>query len=121
MHWDYLLQNIDEKEVYKILHDKDKVDKNKLSEHTATHGHPLKLFKRRSRLKIRAKSFSNRVADTWNSLPEQIVQAPYLNCFKTVGGNIYITHLFSTQLVIFPAKPPVYTNYPNASGRGRDA
>ena len=102
VHWDYLFQNIDGKEVYKILHDIDKIDKNKLSEYTATRGHSLKLFKRRSRLKIRENSFSNRVVDTWNSLPEQIVQAPYLNCFKTIGGST--THLSSTQLAIFPGQ-----------------
>ena len=70
--------------VYKILHDIDKVDKNKLftlSEYTSTGGHSLKLFKHRSRLKIRANNFGNRVVDTWNSLPEQIVQASSLNCF----------------------------------------
>ena len=40
-------------QVYKILHDIDKVDKSKLfsmSEYTAAGGHSLKLFKRRSRL-----------------------------------------------------------------------
>ena len=72
-------------QVYTILHDIEKVYENKLftlSEYTSTRGHSFKLFKLRSRLKIRANSFSNRVVDTWNSLPEQIVQAPSLNCFK---------------------------------------
>ena len=52
-----------------------------------TRGHSLKLFKRRSRLKIRSNSFRNRVVDTWNSLQEQIVQAPSLNCFKSRLNN----------------------------------
>ena len=59
-----------------------KVDKVKLfvlAEYTATRSHSLKLFKRRSRLHIRANSFSNRVVDVWNSLHESVVQAPSLN------------------------------------------
>ena len=62
-------------QVYKILLDINEVDKNKLftlSQYTATRGNSFKLFKRRPRLKIHANSFSNRVVDTWNSLPEQI-------------------------------------------------
>ena len=83
---EYRRERADVIQVYKILHDMDKVDKNKLftlSEYTSIRGHSLKLFKRRSRLKIHANSFSNRVVDTWNNLPEQIVQAPSLNCFKS--------------------------------------
>ena len=72
MHWEYTSleyrrERTDVIQVYKILHDIDKVDKNKLftlSEYTSTCGHLLKLFKRRSRLKIRANSFRNRVVDT---------------------------------------------------------
>ena len=82
---EYRRERADVIQVYKILHNIDKGDKNKLftlSRYTATRGHSLKLFKRRSRLKILANSFSNRVVDVWNSLPEQVVQAPSLNCFK---------------------------------------
>ena len=82
---EYRRERADVIQVYKILHEVDKVDKSKLffmSEYTATRGHSLKLFKRRSRLQIRANYFSNRVVDTWNSLPESVVQAPSLNCFK---------------------------------------
>ena len=63
--------------LYKILHKIEKVNKNKfftLLEYTATRGHSLKLFKRRSRLKIRANSYSNRVIDSLNGLAEQVVQ-----------------------------------------------
>ena len=84
-----------------------------------TRGHSLKLFKRRSRLKIRSNSFSNRVVDTWNSLQEQIVQAPSLNCFKSRLNNWWKHHLF--KLDSRPNYHLVYTNDPNAFGRGRDA
>ena len=113
-------------QVYKILHDIDKVDENKLftlSEYTSTRGHSLKLIKRRSRLKIRANSFGNRVVDTWNSLPEQIVQASSLNCFKSRLNNWWKHHpsKFDPACYIPGQTTRVYANYPNASGRGRDA
>ena len=60
-------------EVYKILNNIDLVNKDKLfmmATYKATRGHPLKLFKRRSRVNVRANSFSMRVIDTWNSLPQ---------------------------------------------------
>ena len=83
---EYRRERADVTQVYKILHDMDKMDKNKLftmSDNPATRGHSLKLFKRRSRLQIQANFFGNyRVVDVWNSLPESVVQAPSLNCFK---------------------------------------
>ena len=51
--------------------------------YSATHGHSLKLFEKRSRLLVRANSFSKRVVDSWNSLTEDIVNAPSLNAFKS--------------------------------------
>ena len=113
-------------QVYKILHDIDNIDRNKLftlSEYTSTRGHSLKLFKCRSRLKIRANSFSNRAVDTWNNLPEQIVQAPSLNCFKSRLNNWWKHHpsKFDPACYIPGQTTRVYTNYPNASRRGRDA
>ena len=68
-------------QVYKILNAIDIVDKDKLftlSEYTSTRGHPKKLYKERPRLNIRANSFSNRVVNVWNNLPEQVVMAPSL-------------------------------------------
>ena len=83
---EYRRERADITRVYKIRHDMDKMDKNKLftmSDYPATRGYSLKLFKRRSRLQIRANFFSNRVVDVWNSLPKSVVQAPSLNCFKS--------------------------------------
>ena len=73
-------------QVYKILNDIDKVDKNKLFSvitYNRTRGHPKKLFKERSRLNVRANSFSSRVVNIWNQLPEDVVMAPSLNTFKS--------------------------------------
>ena len=44
--------------------------------------HSMKLYKERPRLNVRANSFSNRVANTWNQLPESVIMAPSLNAFK---------------------------------------
>ena len=123
---EYRRERADVIQVYKILHNIDKVDKNKLftlSGYTATRGHSLKLFKRRSRLKIRANSFSNRVVDVWNSLPEQVVQAPSLYCFKSRLNNWWKHHpaKFNPSCYIPGQATRIYTNYQNASGRGRDA
>ena len=73
-------------QVYKILNNIDLVDKEKLftiAEYRQTRGQPFKLFKRRSRLNIRANTFGNRVVNSWNALPEKIVNAPSLNAFKS--------------------------------------
>ena len=73
-------------QVYKIMHGIDKVDKDMfftVNRYSATLGHSLKLFKERSCLLARANSFSNRVMDSWNSLTEDIVNAPSLNTFKS--------------------------------------
>lgn len=72
-------------QVYKILNDIDIVDRDKLfklATYSQTRGHPFKLYKERSRLNIRMNSFSNRVINTWNELPNNVVMAPSVNAFK---------------------------------------
>ena len=58
---EYRRERADMVQVFKIMHDIDKVDKGKLfqmSECNTTRGHSLKLFKKRSRLNVRANYFS---------------------------------------------------------------
>ena len=79
-------------QVYKILNDIDKVDKAKLfsmATYYRTRGHPLNLFKERQQLNVRANSFSNRVMNTWNQLPEDIAMAPSFRAgkFTHINGN----------------------------------
>jgi len=40
------------------------------------------MYKSRARLDIRKYSFSNRVVDTWNSLPENVISAKTLFTFE---------------------------------------
>ncbi len=49
---------------------------------TRTRGHQHKIFKRQSRLNIRKHSFSQRIVNEWNKLPEKVVSADSLNQFK---------------------------------------
>ena len=62
-------------QVYKFIKKIERIDSErffKLSQ-TKTRGHSLKLYKPRTRLNIRKNTFSSRVIDDWNSLPEQLV------------------------------------------------
>ena len=64
---EYRRERSDMIQVYKIMHGINKVDKDKfftVNRYSATRGHSLKLFKKRSRLLVRANSFSNRVVDS---------------------------------------------------------
>ena len=79
-------------QTYKIIYKLDDLDPDLLfnmAEGSITRGHPLKLFKPRARLDIRKFSFSNRVIDEWNSLPEDVVLAESLNSFKIKLDKIW--------------------------------
>ena len=78
-------------EVYKLLNGMyDKVVTGGLLDLYADHtdrpermrGHSQKLFKRRARLNVRQKFFSFRVVDTWNDLPQWVIDAPSLKSFE---------------------------------------
>jgi len=73
--------------VYKYLHGIYSVGSFELlplheSSSLSTRGHTLKLAKRSSRTQLRQNFFSNRVVNLWNNLPEEVVMAPSVNCFK---------------------------------------
>ena len=73
-------------EVYKIINQIDKINIDKFftfAQNAGTRGHSRKLYKKRSRLNVRANTFSNRVVDVWNNLTESVVTAPTLNTFKS--------------------------------------
>lgn len=72
-------------EVYKILtgnYDKDSCLKLTTSHLTFTRGNCYKLENARSRYDIRKYFFTNRVVNTWNSLPDIVVTANTVDCFK---------------------------------------
>ena len=47
-----------------------------------TRGHSLKLLKKRCNGELRRNFFSQRVVDVWNGLPQYVVDADSVNCFK---------------------------------------
>ena len=50
---------------------------------TTTRGHRLKLIKQFCKTNCRKYSFSQRVINDWNSLPQTVVQTRNLNSFKS--------------------------------------
>ena len=72
-------------EMFKYTHDFYDVKKCLVnySENRNTRGNPYKLEKRNCRLDIRKFFFTFRVVNVWNKLPDEIVNAPSLNCFKS--------------------------------------
>ena len=92
---EYRRDRADMIQVYKILNNIDKVDKDslfKMSTYQATRGHSQKIYKQRYRLKIRGHFFSNRIVDSWNDLPSEVVTAPSLNSFKSRLNKCWIGH-----------------------------
>ena len=74
-------------ETYKLINEK--YDKNVLlnisrSDDARTRGNSLKLQSIRTHYNLRKYSFiSIRIINTWNSLPENVVTANTIDCFKT--------------------------------------
>ena len=65
-------------ETYKLITGKVKVDASQffeLSSNLDTRGHSLKIVQKIAKLLPRIQFFSQRVVETWNSLPEEIVNA----------------------------------------------
>ena len=94
---EYRRERADMVQMFKIMHDVDKVDKGKpfqMSECNTTRGHSLKLFKKRSHLNVGANYFFQRVVDQWNSLPEFVVTAPSPNAFTSRLNKLWKDHPF---------------------------
>ena len=80
-------------ESFKIIHHHINVDCTKffeLNTDSRTRGHSYKLFKQRFHLDVSKYFLSNRVIDLWNSLPDHIVTAPSINCFKKKLDNFLL-------------------------------
>ena len=74
-------------EVFKIVNGYENVDRNtcmffKLKEGSRTRGHKAALVKEQCRLDMRKYSFSQRVINEWNKLPNDCVNASSVNMFK---------------------------------------
>ena len=72
-------------QTYKIINNIDKVETNKLFHfhQTNTRGHKYKLYKCHCKTNVRKHFFSQRIINPWNNLPEAVVNAKSVNCFKS--------------------------------------
>ncbi len=75
-------------EVFKIVHGLDNIredlffTRSNSKSYYTTRGHSFKFFKKRFNTDTAKYSFGNRVVDTWNNLPEEIVQSESFLTFK---------------------------------------
>ncbi|KAK3101483.1 hypothetical protein FSP39_003928 [Pinctada imbricata] len=71
-------------ETYKIMNNLDHVNKEKIFplNTNITRGHNKRIYKKYSRTNVRKFSFTQRVVETWNSLPANVVEAKSVNIFK---------------------------------------
>ena len=86
-------------EMYKYTHGKYNVDTSwlQLKKHHLTRGHPLQLEKQHCNLEVRSNVFSQRVVQSWNSLPEEVVCAPSLNyAFKARVDKFWADHKYQS-------------------------
>ena len=90
-------------ETYKYMHgiNKVKTDFLPLSQDKRTRGHTLKLKKVRSITNRRKMFYSQRVVEDWNSLPEEVVDAPTLNCFKNRLDKLWTTRMYTVTDEVF--------------------
>ena len=54
-----------------------------------TRGHSKKLMKKPAKLDIRKHSFTHRIVNSWNSLPENVISAPSVNAFENRLDKIW--------------------------------
>ena len=80
----YRRKRADVLQVYRIINNIDKIPFDLFFSYNRheTRGHRFKLDKPRANTKIRQNSFSNRVINVWNDLPDKVVAAPSINSFK---------------------------------------
>ena len=86
-------------QVYKIFSKQERLDRTIFftpHQYPATRGHSQKLQKPRANTHLRQHSFSHRIVNTWNDLPQEIIDSSSLNIFKS-----QIDHHFSTKRYIF--------------------
>jgi len=98
-------------QVYKILNNTDRVNKDKLFSFALDdrRGHSQKLYKSRFNLDIG--KFANRVCDNWNCLLEHVVTSTSLNMFKNkLDSHLRENRGLNKFLKTFsPAWPPCAT------------
>ena len=83
----------DQIKVFKIMHGYEGLNKDmffRIKNDSITRGHSLALVKSHSRLDIRKYTFSQRVVNDWNKLPEECINATSVNMFKNKIDQYYL-------------------------------
>ena len=73
-------------ETFKIIKGIDKIENDTIfpiNRAANTRGHKYKIYKKHCRTNRRKYSFSQRVVDYWNALPDHVTDAPSTNSFKS--------------------------------------
>ena len=81
----YRRRRADMLQIYRIIRGIDKLDKDKFIElvgQTTTRGHSFKIFKPRTKSRIKYNTLGLREVSDWNSLSEEVVEADNINQFK---------------------------------------
>jgi hypothetical protein len=93
---EYRRQRGDMIQVYKIIHGIDNLNPDIFFKKSNNNlrGHTHKLFKPRVNSDLRKFSFSVRVVDTWNNLPDELVTADSLNSFKNRLDNLWKNKMY---------------------------
>jgi ribonuclease P/MRP protein subunit RPP40 len=82
-------------ETFKLFNGYEDIDPGKFfpqNNTVETRGHNWKIFKKLSKLDIRKYSFTQRVVNYWNDLPENVVSATSINIFKNRLDD-YMRHM----------------------------
>ena len=79
-------------QVYRIINKIDNIDFDSFFTYNEnnTRGHSKKIDKPRANTRLRLNSFSHRVINMWNSLPEETVTSPSLNSFKNALEKVWV-------------------------------
>ncbi len=82
---EYRRYRADMQQVFKIMNGLEDLPHSQFfsASETGLRGHTKKLYKEQNRLNIRKMSFTQRIVDKWNQLPENVVSAPSINAFKS--------------------------------------
>jgi len=81
----YRRRRADMLQTFRIMHGVDDIEPERIFQRDRegrTRGHSMKLKKARVRTSGRTKTFSQRVVDSWNALPEEVVSSKDVNTFK---------------------------------------
>ena len=89
-------------QVYKIVKGFVRIDTNKLfeiREKSRTRGHCFKMYKEHAVRLARKNNFPQKIINNWNSLPDEVVNAPSINVFKERLDEYWKEYLYETSFL----------------------